>query len=132
MHVVNLTPHAVVYQHGNASVTFPASGTVARVTDTRASLGNVALSAGGEYRLARIAPGVVTDLPEPRPGYRYIVSRIVAAAVKDAAAEYSRFAASGIVSESSRPRGYDDLIFPDDFVRDNSGNILACGMFCCL
>lgn len=68
---VNLTPHTIKLNDGRK---FPPSGDIARVSDEF-----------GEFDIDGIADvkfGSVTGLPEPEIGHIYIVSAMVAAAVK--------------------------------------------------
>lgn len=81
MNIVNLTPHDVSVVAGTEpTVTFPATGVVARVREV-----------SGVETWTEVPQGLVPvrhmsyaaeidDLPEPRPGVLYLVSRVTAAA----------------------------------------------------
>lgn len=100
---VNLTPHPItlVDEEGD-TVTLPASGTVARVAETREQYG-VALVLGHFVPVVRKSFGQVENLPEPSPDAFYIVSGMVKSAVPDRL----------------------DVYAPDDFVRDEAGRIVG-------
>jgi len=83
-------------------VTFPPSGKVARVTEE----GGVEL-AFPPFTIKRIRTGKVVDLPPRKGGIWYIVSRPVALAAI----------------------GREDLLVPDDFVRDEEGKIIGARRF---
>jgi hypothetical protein len=100
--VINLTPHSVhmVRESGEVKI-YPPSGTVARVEVLRISVGEVDGIPVYESRSVDCS-----GLPEREPGTWYIVSRAVAAAV-----------------------GRDDLLVPDELVRDENGNITGAKSF---
>lgn len=104
MRVINLTPHAVtVIPESEEPITFPASGSVARV---REASGTPAWlhTANGTVPLSVVSyVDRVDDLPDPEPGVIYLVSRVTAAAV-------------------DRP----DLVFPQGELRDERGTIIGC------
>ena len=100
MNIVNLTPHALNLVTESGTVTIPPSGTVARVSVTRENVGTVTVE-GVAIPLYRTTYGEITDLPEPAPNTLYVVSSVVAAAARDR----------------------DDLVIPDDLVRDSEGRI---------
>jgi hypothetical protein len=79
-----------------------ASSGVARCAVTRETVGDLA-----GYPIYRTVLGAVEGLPDPAPDTRYIVSRTVAEACPDR----------------------DDLLIPDDTVRDEAGRIVACRGF---
>lgn len=102
--LINLTTHPVIVYAGDRPVaSWPPSGGFARLEEVVDGKGSLATDQGE-------VPGVriryserVADLPEPRAGTAYIVSRVLAAAV---------------------PR--DDLYFPYNEVRDAEGRIVGC------
>jgi hypothetical protein len=102
--LINLTTHPVIVYAGDRSVaSWPPSGGFARLEEVLDGKGSLATDQGE-------VPGVriryserVADLPEPRAGTAYIVSRVLAAAV-----------------------ARDDLYFPYDEVRDADGRIVGC------
>lgn len=75
MKIINLTPHDInVVAEGTSIVleTIPVSGVVARVGMEEEDLGR-----NGNIRFVRVRPGRPVNVPEPRPGTRFIVSRAV-------------------------------------------------------
>lgn len=102
MKIINLTPHEVVFQWGKTErqiVHIPASGNVARVSVEYEEVGNI-----DGFRLVRTKYGKVQGMPEPDGKTWYVVSKMVKYASPDR----------------------DDVISPEDFVRDEKGNIIAC------
>lgn len=102
MKYVNLTPHPVVVRDldGNV-VTFPPSGTVARLTMDEQALPSI----DGVQRIRREKQGIA-GLPQSEDGTVYIVSSMVLDAV----------------------RGRSDVIAPDTgptAIRDADGRIVA-------
>ena len=71
---INLTPHTIVLHGRNGRVEIPASGNVARVSQTRSVLDEDAGPEYGHVDLVRYRPDQVTGLPTPEPGTIYIVS----------------------------------------------------------
>lgn len=102
MKFVNLTPHEIVVQIGEEEKSFPASGTVARVTSQMKEVGTVA----GIPVKSQIF-GEVEGLPAPEEGTVYIVSALVLARAKEA--------------------GRTDVIAPNtaQAIRDEQGRIVA-------
>jgi len=83
-------------------ITFPPSGKVARVEE------RVALEADfAPFILRHIKTGKVVDLPPKKEGVWYIVSRPVALAAI----------------------GREDLLVPDEFIRDEEGKIIGARYF---
>lgn len=102
MYVINLTPHAINLTSGSEVREVPPSGMVARVSMTRETVGAVEVD-GITVPIFRAIPGEVSDLPPPRQGMVFIVSRLVA--------------------EACRER--DDLLVPDELVRDEEGRVIG-------
>lgn len=75
IHLVNLTPHAIVIEDSESKITVQPSGTVSRVASKLTHLGN------GLYTREW---GEVVDLPEPKEDTIYIVSAMVAGRVSRA------------------------------------------------
>jgi hypothetical protein len=75
--IVNLTPHEV----NVAGVTFPPSGTVARVATVQTEAGTLVL---GETTIPVVhnTYGEVEGLPDPEPGVVYLVSALVLSALE--------------------------------------------------
>ena len=77
MIVINLTPHKIVVRDGE-TVVFPPSGTVARVSAVSKEVGTV-----NGIPVVRTEFGAVEGVPEPKPNTIYIVSSVVAQALKE-------------------------------------------------
>jgi hypothetical protein len=102
---VNLTPHPVALMPEDGEpTTIPASGVVARITETSITVGGRTV----------IELGDVVGLPEPDPAVTLIVSMPLLMAL----------AAKGIHRR--------DLVYPYGQVRDLSGRILGCRMLATL
>ena len=105
---VNLTPHAicVMGEGGEAILTIPPSGTVARVSSSTEVVARL-----GGIDVVKAAYGPVENLPEPSEGTIYIVSMLV-----------GQIAA-----------GRDDVVGPDtspaSVVRDPEGKIAGVKRF---
>jgi len=77
--IVNLTPHPLNFIMGDGSeVEIPPSGNVARVSEKVENIGNI----NGIPVISK-SFGEVTGLPEPQPDTIFVVSLLVAQAVKD-------------------------------------------------
>ncbi len=111
MKVVNLTPHYITLQlQGDGDkITFEPSGTVARCHAASNQIGILDVGRHSHVPVNLVRLGEVENLPPPAQGVRYLVSRIVADAGKLA--------------------GRDDLLIPDDTVRDADGRIIGCRAF---
>lgn len=98
---VNLTPHdiTIIDEDGNAWV-IPKSGVVARCETTTVVVGR-----RGGIPITKTVFGDVVDMPAKRSGVYFIVSRIVAEALRN-----HRF----------------DVYVPNESVRDESGAIIGC------
>lgn len=103
--IINLTPHevTVVGSNGDIIMKVPASGQVARCSVSRTVIGEL-----NRITVAKSVMGEVEGLPEPSEDTVYIVSRVVAEAMKGRR---------------------DDLIITDDAVRDSEGRIVGCKGF---
>ena len=100
--LVNLTPHEVVLVQGETRLVVPPSGTVARAATTRQQVAVLDID-GFTIPVNRVVFGQVENLPDPAEGVWYIVSSIVAQALPER----------------------QDLLVPDDTVRDESGRIVG-------
>lgn len=102
---INLTPHAITIvaevEPGSFMVVreIPASGKIARCNESRKKAGAIA-----GIPVYRVEMGKVENLPDPMPGKIYIVSRACAEQVPDR----------------------EDVLIPDQSVRDNKGSIVGC------
>lgn len=99
MNIINLTPHEITFM-GNETITIPTSGIVARVAVKREQVGTL-----NGLPICRSVLGQVENMPEPKADTVYIVSAMVAQAVKGKR---------------------DDIYIVDDTVRDESGRIIGC------
>jgi hypothetical protein len=100
--LVNLTPHEVVLVQGETHLVVPPSGTIARAATTRQQVAVLDVD-GSTIPVNRVVFGQVENLPGPVEGVWYIVSSIVAQALPER----------------------QDLLVPDDTVRDESGRIIG-------
>lgn len=106
MKLINLTPHAInLMPQGmdGPTITIPSSGTVARCATARAQVGAVTVD-GVTVPINRTQFGDVDGLPAPALDTFYIVSALVAQAVKGTR---------------------DDVLIVDDAVRDDQGRIIG-------
>lgn len=103
--LVNLTPHAVnvIGENGETIMTIQPSGMVVRCSVTRVQVGKI-----NGIPVNRTQFGAVEGLPESQPDTVYIVSALVAQAVAGAR---------------------DDVVIPDDAVRDEQGRVIGCRAF---
>ena len=98
--VINCTPHDInIILDKEENIVIKASGIVARVATTMNPSGMI-----GNIPLSETRFGEVENLPEPKKGTRYIVSRII----KEACPERH------------------DLLVPGECVRDEEGKIIGC------
>lgn len=100
--IINLTPHTVTVLRGDTAIEYPPSGAVARCATQRTVIGSL-----NGIPINQTEFGEVSGLPEPAPGVYYIVSALVAQALPQR----------------------DDLLIPDDVVRDEAGRIIGCRAF---
>ena len=98
MKVVNLTPHPVVVLRDGERIEFPPSGQVARLGEEIVSTG---MTIEGVPVVEKRLSGL--DLPPVQPGVFYIVSLAVAQVARR-----------------------EDLLVPDDLVRDERGQVIGC------
>lgn len=110
--VINLTPHEIniVGEGGSVERTLPPSGSVARVEVRATQVGHV-FCEGLAVALRKTEFGQVVDLPPPVSGYYFVVSRVVLEAARAVS------------------RGADDLVCPDDLVRDAEGRVIGARAF---
>jgi hypothetical protein len=106
--LVNLTPHDVVVfgQNNEQVAVIPATGNEARVGVSSVQVGTVSLN-DEIVSIVKSTFGEVLGLPERQDGTFYIVSRMVISACPDR----------------------EDLIVPDDLVRDEDGRVVGCRRF---
>ena len=103
MKIINCTPHDVNIITESGNITFPRSGIIPRLTEQQVKINSVN-SNGIEIDIMQKSFSEVEGLPEPKENTIYIVSALVAGAVKNR----------------------DDLVVPNDTVRDEAGRIIGC------
>ena len=104
MNLINLTPHPItIIREGAAPLTIEPSGTVARAAQSSREL-----RITDNIHIVETVYGEVEGLPAPVPGTYYLVSGFVMSALA-ATHEYRS-----------------DVLKPEDFVRDEKGNITGC------
>lgn len=107
MTVINCTPHEInVLNDQGTYNSFPLSGIVARCAQTETHVGYLS-----DMNVTSQSFGEVENLPPKRKGNIYIVSRLVAEAMKGQR---------------------DDLYFPGPLIRDDNGNVIGCQSLCVL
>ena len=106
MKTVNLTPHALTLHGVNGVLVVPPSGTIARLAVTREGRPAVEVD-GVSLPVCRPTLGTVTGLPAAEAGTIYVVSALVAEAVR---------------------RG--DVMSPGELVRDSAGVITGARGLC--
>jgi len=99
--IINLTPHDVniVSEDGKEIKTFAGSQNPARCSVETEKIGEI-----NNITLTKTAFGEVENLPESEENIYFIVSRLVASACDDR----------------------NDLLIPNETVRDENGNIIGC------
>ena len=101
--VINCTPHDVVIISESGNITFERSGIIPRLKEVQQKINSVN-SNGIEIDIMEKSFLEPEGLPEPKEGTIYIVSALVAGAVKHR----------------------DDLVIPNDTIRDDQGRIIGC------
>ena len=103
--IINLTPHSinVIGEDNSVAITIEASGNVARCSQTidivdTINVNNIAIPVSSS------SYGEVVDLPAPQDDTYYIVSRLVMSACPNR----------------------QDLLVPNDLVRDEAGRVIGC------
>ena len=105
INIINLTPHDVnvVGNDNSVAITIPASGNVARCSQTIDIVGSITTNSVS-IPISSSSYGEVVDLPDPKSGYYYIVSRLVMSACP----------------------ARQDLLCPNDLVRNDAGQVIGC------
>lgn len=102
--LVNLTPHTVTFLGPDGQkVELLPSGAVARASLQRAQTAEV-IFGGLAIPVYKVLPAGQAIIPPAVPGVQLVVSRLVAEACRDR----------------------DDLLVPDDLVRNEEGRVLGC------
>ncbi len=100
MQFINLTPHSVSIHKASGKVTtFPKPDKPARCAQVTEKFAEI-----NGFDICRVRFGEVQDLPAPAPGVTYIVSRVVAEAVKGKR---------------------DDIVIPGPAIRDEQGHTIG-------
>lgn len=99
--IINKTPHdiTILDDAGDVKVLYPPKGEPARVKQSTSRIGEIS-----GVPISHSDFGDVYNLPEPTQGTYYIVSKMVAEALPER----------------------EDLIFPNELVRDEKGMIKGC------
>lgn len=107
MKIINLTPHEVklVDDKGAVKKVFPESGKFIRLVENTSIIEKMEYD-GVTIPYTRTTMGAADYLPPEVPGVQYIVSRSVAEALRR-----------------------NDLVFPNQILRNGSGNIVGCRSF---
>ena len=108
--ILNLTPHTIVIEGvcGDRVRLEPHPDGPARVITKPVTCATTTIH-GVQIELQQTTYAGLDGLPAPRPGTRYIVSRVVAAATRE---QY--------------PGRGNDLLVPGGLIRDDDGNVVAC------
>jgi hypothetical protein len=109
--IVNLTPHAITLRGKSGDTTIPASGQVARVSNTPGAVQDSPLSSLVEDWSCD-QPGEVENLPDPVEGVFLVVSGMVGDALR----------ARGVVRPDVRVPGTGPQ---DGAIRNEKGHIVA-------
>jgi hypothetical protein len=97
--LVNLTPHAVTIIKENGVLTIEPSGIIPRLKEIQECIGSI-----DGTPIFQKSFGEVENMPEQKEGKVYIVSVLVASALKHRT----------------------DVVIPNDLVRDEKGQIIGC------
>lgn len=100
--IINLTPHTINLMIGEGSISIEPSGIIARCKVSTEQVGTIKVD-GKEIPVNKKVYGEVEGLPKQQEGTIYIVSSLVAQAVKDR----------------------DDVFIPDELVRDEEGRVIG-------
>jgi len=100
--VRNLTPHPVTLIAESGQVVLDPEKPTPRLKIKETELGKISIK-GVPVLVVETRPEAIEGLPEPELGVLLIVSRVVAEAARDR----------------------DDLLVPDDFVRDEQGQVIG-------
>ena len=101
--IINLTPHTITIAAPKTTIIVKPSGII-----TRAQQKHTLVKTIDNIPIYKTTFGKVQDLPAPQPNTIYIVSSIVAIAIK------------------AQHPDRKDIFIPVDFLRDNNGTIIAC------
>lgn len=103
--IINLTPHSVnvIRDDNSVAITIEASGNVARCSQTINIVDTIDLN-NVTIPVSSSSYGEVVDLPAPQDDTYYIVSRLVMSACPNR----------------------QDLLVPNDLVRDEAGRVIGC------
>jgi hypothetical protein len=132
MNLVNLTPDAItIYApEGDAIIaTIPPSGTVARAATDREPMGSIDIG-GQTVPINRTAFGAVEGLPRYKLHCGAEACRLDAARSGRPCDHAPRYIVSAVVAQAVAERtARDDILIPDDAVRDGEGRVIGCRAF---
>ena len=103
MQIKNLTPHEIVLFVGEEKITIAPEGIIPRCSVEQQQITEITID-GKKIPIMKTSFGQVENLPEEKEGVFLIVSRAVAEACPDR----------------------NDLLIPNDAVRDENGRIIGC------
>jgi hypothetical protein len=129
MKLVNLTPHAItIYApEGDAIIaTIPPSGTVARVAAEREQVGSIDIG-GQAVPINRTVFGAYW-LPNYEQDCGEMACRIDAMLSTGRCPHVPVYLVSAVVAQAAAGER-DDLLIPDDAVRDGEGRVIGCRAF---
>ena len=106
---INLTPHTITLldEHGNEIFDLGGVNPPPRVEEVKTGVEEVEVNGNNAFKIYTSKNIGVNGLPAPQEDTYYIVSRIVAEYAEDR----------------------DDLLVPDEFVRDSNGRIIGARAF---
>jgi len=106
---INLTPHTITLldEHGNEIFDLGGVNPSPRVEEVKTGVKEVQVNGSSMFKIYTSKNVGVNGLPAPKEDTYYIVSRIVAEYAEDR----------------------DDLLVPDEFVRDSEGRIIGARAF---
>jgi len=103
INVINCTPHDVNLITESGVIVFKKSGIIPRLSEQQEKISSIDIN-GTEIDIVKKSFLEPEGLPEPRQNTLYIVSALVAGACKNR----------------------DDLVVPNDIIRDEEGRIIGC------
>lgn len=107
MKIQNFTPHAIHFHADDKIVTLPSVG-LARVSQ-QSTVDQIYHINGIKIPVTNVSYTGITGLPDKQPDTLLIVS--------------------ALVKDAGKKQGRDDLVSPDDFIRDDQGRITGCKAF---
>jgi hypothetical protein len=138
MNLVNLTPHVITI-YGPAGdyapageiilASIPPSGTVARVATEREQVGSIDIG-GQAVPINRTVFGAAEGLPRYKLHCGAEACRLDAALSGRPCDHAPQYIVSAVVAQAVAERtARDDILTPDDAVRDGAGRVIGCRAF---